>query len=127
MSQSYKLSIATVKPRFIRTILSYGRFALSLGKKNPHIFSKFNPLNTNTPLIRTLSMLPQCPYQRGLPVLSQRNKRFRASSSRKLGSKKKILLSLKIYRAKIRLETLAKEAKICASHRTPFCIFTNLG
>ena len=41
---------------------------------------------------------------------SLRNKRFRASSSRKLGSKKKILLSLKIYRAKIRSETLAKEA-----------------
>ena len=58
---------------------------------------------------------------------SLRNKRFRASSSRKLGSKKKILLSLKLCRAKIRLETLAKEAKICASHRTPFCIFTNLG
>ena len=37
-------------------------------------------------------------------------------------ARKKILLSLKLCRAKIRSETLAKEAKICASHRPPFCI-----
>ena len=30
----------------------------SLGKASRHIFSKFNPLNTNTPLTRTLSMAP---------------------------------------------------------------------
>ena len=36
------------------------------GEKNPYILSNFNPLNTDTPSIRTLS--PQCPYQRGLTV-----------------------------------------------------------
>ena len=29
------------------------QFALSLGKESPYIFSKFNPLNMDTPLIRT--------------------------------------------------------------------------
>ena len=32
--------------------------ALSLWKESPYIFSKFNPLNTDTPLIPTLSMTP---------------------------------------------------------------------
>ena len=36
----------------------YGQFALSMGKESPYIFSKFNPLNRDTPLIRTLSMVP---------------------------------------------------------------------
>ena len=41
---------------------------LFLGKASRHIFSTFNPLNTNTPLTRTLSMAPsvpvltRCPY-----------------------------------------------------------------
>ena len=36
-----------------------GQFVLSLGKKHPYIISQFNllnRLNTDTPLIRTLSM-----------------------------------------------------------------------
>ena len=32
----------------------YGKFALSLGKESRHIFSKFNPLNTDTLLLRTI-------------------------------------------------------------------------
>ena len=31
---------------------------LSLGKESPYIFSKFNPLSTDTSLIWTLSMAP---------------------------------------------------------------------
>ena len=44
--------------RFIWTPRSYGQFALSLGKESRYIFSKFNPLNTEPPLIRTPSMAP---------------------------------------------------------------------
>ena len=57
----------TVKPRFtdcarvIRTTHYYGQFALSLGKENPYIFSKFNPLNTGTPFIWTFSIPPPLP------------------------------------------------------------------
>ena len=36
----------------------YAQLALSLEKESPHIFSKFNLLNTETPLTRTLSMAP---------------------------------------------------------------------
>ena len=36
----------------------YGQFALSLGKESPYMSSKLNPLNTDTPLIQTLSMAP---------------------------------------------------------------------
>ena len=51
---------ATFKPHFtdtrlIQTPHYYGQFALSLGKKSPYIFSKLNPLNTDIPLIWTLS------------------------------------------------------------------------
>ena len=45
----------TVKPRFTDTHF-YGQFSLSLGKESPYTFSKFNPLNMDTPLIQTLSM-----------------------------------------------------------------------
>lgn len=31
------------------------------GNESPFIFSKFNPLNTDIPLIRTLSLANQCP------------------------------------------------------------------
>ena len=53
----------TDKPRFtdtrlIRTPHYYGQFALSLGKESPYIFFKFDPLNTDAPFIRTLSMVP---------------------------------------------------------------------
>ena len=39
-------------------LFSYGQFALSLGKENPYIFSKFNPLNTDTSLLRTVCCVP---------------------------------------------------------------------
>ena len=48
----------TVKPRLIRTLHYYRQFALSLGKEISYIFFKFNPLNTDTPFIRTPSMVP---------------------------------------------------------------------
>ena len=43
----------TVKTRFtdtglIRTPHYYGQFSLSMAKESPYIFSKFNPLNTDT-------------------------------------------------------------------------------
>ena len=52
-----------VKPHFtdtrlIQTPRYYGQFVLSLGRDSSYIFSKFNPLNTDTSLIRTLSMTP---------------------------------------------------------------------
>ena len=40
----------------IQTPLYYRQLALSLGKESSYIFSKFNRLNTDTPLIRTLSI-----------------------------------------------------------------------
>ena len=63
-----------VKPRFtdtrlIRTPHYYGQFALSLGKESPYIFSKFDPLNTNAPSIRTLSMVPSVSVLTGFTVL----------------------------------------------------------
>ena len=37
----------------------YGQFAVSLGKENPYIFSKVNPLNTDTSLLlRTVCCVP---------------------------------------------------------------------
>ena len=53
----------TVEPRFTDTRLIripryYGQFSLSLGKKSPYILSKFNPLNTDTSLIRTVCFVP---------------------------------------------------------------------
>ena len=55
--------MCTIKRRFtdsrlIRTLHYYEQFALSLGKESPHIFSKFNSLNTDTPLIRTVCFVP---------------------------------------------------------------------
>ena len=46
-------------PRFMDTLLIwtphyYGQFALSLGKESPYIFSKVNPHNTDTSLLRTV-------------------------------------------------------------------------
>ena len=52
----------------------YGQFSLSMAEESPYIFSKFNLLNTETPLIRILSMPPQCLYnERGLTVLRSRS------------------------------------------------------
>ena len=42
----------------IRTPHYYGQFALSLGNENPYIFSKVNPLNTDTSLLRTVCFIP---------------------------------------------------------------------
>ena len=50
--------LCTVKSLLIRTPRSYGHFALSTGKESPYICSKINPLNTDSPLIRTLSIAP---------------------------------------------------------------------
>ena len=44
--------------RLIRTPHYCGLFSLSMAKESPYIFSKFNLLNTDTPLIRILSMPP---------------------------------------------------------------------
>ena len=40
--------------RLIRTPHFYGQFAVSLGKESPYIFSKVNPLFTDTSLLRTV-------------------------------------------------------------------------
>ena len=42
----------------LRTPHYYGQFALSLGKESPYVFSRFNLLNTDTPLVQTLLMDP---------------------------------------------------------------------
>ena len=52
------LTFSLNSTRLIRTPHYYGQFAVSLGKGSPYIFSKFNPLNTDNPLIRALSMTP---------------------------------------------------------------------
>ena len=44
----------------------YRQFALSLGKESPYFFSKFNPVNTDTLLIRTLSMAPSVSVLTGI-------------------------------------------------------------
>ena len=54
----------TVVPRIkdtrlnIQTSYYYGQFALSRGLGSPYIFSKFDPLNMDSPIIQTLSMAP---------------------------------------------------------------------
>ena len=48
--------------RLIRIPHYNGQFALSLGKESPYIFSKINPLKTDTPLIQTLSMPPSSEF-----------------------------------------------------------------
>ena len=45
---------------------------LSLGKESPQIFSKFNPLNTDTPLIWTLSISPSVTVLKGFDCISRR-------------------------------------------------------
>ena len=69
--------VFTDKPRFtftriIRTRPHHyaGQFALSLGKESPYIFSKFNPLNTDTPLIRALSTDPSMSVLTGFDCIS---------------------------------------------------------
>ena len=41
------------KPTLVRTPYYYGQLTLSLRKESLYIFSKFNSLSTDTPLIRT--------------------------------------------------------------------------
>ena len=55
---SYTVKPSFMDTRLIRTPHYYGQFVLFLGKKTPYIFSKFNPLNTDTSLIRTISTDP---------------------------------------------------------------------
>ena len=45
------------------SLLYYGQFALSLRKETPFIFSKFNPLNTDTPLILGHFLCPPSVYR----------------------------------------------------------------
>ena len=52
-------------PRYCRQTV----FSLSLGKESPYIFCKFNPLNTDIPLIWTLSMAPARSVFTGLTVI----------------------------------------------------------
>ena len=44
--------------RLVRTPHYYGQFSLSLVKVSPYIFSKFDPLNTDTSLLRTVFFVP---------------------------------------------------------------------
>ena len=55
--------------RLLQTPHYYGQFALSLGKENPYIFFKFNPLNTDNPLIRTLYMASSLSVLTGLEYI----------------------------------------------------------
>ena len=59
---SWGVLFHTVKTLFTDTCLiqtlHYGQFVLSLGKECTYILSKFNRLNTDTPFIRTLFMVP---------------------------------------------------------------------
>ena len=52
------LTFSLKSTRLIRTPHYYGQFALSLGKESPYIFSKVNPLNTDTSLLRTVCFVP---------------------------------------------------------------------
>ena len=57
-TQSYNQTPPYGHPLKFGHLIFYGQLALSLRKESPYIFSKFNPLNTDTPLIRALSMTP---------------------------------------------------------------------
>ena len=52
------LTFSLNSTRLIRTPHYYGQFTLSLGKESPYIFSKFNLLNTDTSLLRTVYFIP---------------------------------------------------------------------
>ena len=47
-------------------LLRTAQFALSLEKESPYIFCKFKPLNTDTPLMRTLSLAPSISVLTGI-------------------------------------------------------------
>ena len=65
------LTFSLNSTRLIWTPHYYKQFALSLGKENPYIFSKVNPLNMDTPVIQTLSMAPLSVHINGLDCASQ--------------------------------------------------------
>ena len=67
---NYSQNLLYRHPLNIDISLFNGQFALSIGKESPHIFSKFNLLifNTDTPLIRILSMAPSVSILTGLTV-----------------------------------------------------------
>ena len=56
-------------PALLWTPHYYRQFALSLGKESHNIFSKFNLLNTDTPLICTFCMAPSVSVIMGLTVI----------------------------------------------------------
>ena len=57
------LTLSLKSTRLIRTPHYYEQSALSLGKESPYIFSKVNPLNTDTSLLRTVIFVPgESPY-----------------------------------------------------------------
>ena len=55
----------------------YGQFALSLGKESPYIFSKLNPLNTDTPFVRIAFMAPSVSVLRGFDIIYMRGRTSR--------------------------------------------------
>ena len=57
-NEIYLQTAKTMSATLIWTPNYYGQFTLSLGKESPFISLKFNPLNTDSLLIRTLSMAP---------------------------------------------------------------------
>ena len=61
---------STVKSPLYGTPHYYGQFALFLGKESLYIFYKFNPLYTDTSLIRTLSMAPLVSVLKGFDSIN---------------------------------------------------------
>ena len=53
------LTFSLNSTRLIRTPRYYGQFFCFVPRESQNIFSKFNPLNTDTPLLRTVFLL--CP------------------------------------------------------------------
>ena len=67
----FTILVGNVKPCFVDTRLIctphyYSQFALSLGKETPYIFSKFNPLNKDSPLTWTCSIGPSVSVLMGI-------------------------------------------------------------
>ena len=62
----------TVEPRFTDSSLIRKVFLVL----SPYIFCKFNPLNTNTPLIRTLSKVPSVSVLTGFDYIGLRSRQY---------------------------------------------------
>ena len=56
--------------------ITTAQFALSLGKESSNIFSEFNPLNSDSPLIRTLSTAFSSPVQTDATLLANNSQHF---------------------------------------------------